>query len=819
MTVPRLISVDCETHLIGAGALAPKLVCTTAAWRDPATGVIQRKGWGNDPAGLEEQRKFLVDALTAPDTMLVGARLRFDALVTSRQFPELFPLWAAKAKSQQLWDVQIANKLRMLSSSGDVNSRVLADGSRETVQHNLAALERTYLGRDRSEQKTPGSWRQNYSLLDGVPFDSYPEEASRYALEDVDGPLLIAEAQRATLGAARNRCDGTEKYSEVDFWLQVLAVQGMRVDQERFEEIRQQVSDLRAPENLPALIGGGYVTPAQPPRPYANGAIDKATGEPKMTAGTSEKLSRGRVKLHILMQSMAHEVPLRLTDKGKKAFAKDTLEMADVERFLDRNADVVNDKLAEKEKPKVRKRRDPEGGFREEIVSEDTLDPKEREFRQWCQEKGHPFHAMFELSAFVSTSADAVRSVAVQSGCPVLEEFERRQAVDKLVTTVLPNVERAFSQEAAAAGAWGIAHATIEVPVATGRMASRVDKLVPGFPAHQMPGGLAGIDPRTMLTARPGNLLIDCDITSLELGTTGHVTAEMFEDSGVVPCIHAKLLRDGVDLHSYLGAQIALKKDPKAGEYIQANAKSTAPLDQWRAFLGLKTSDDEADRKLFKHYRTMAKPVGLGFIGGLGAKTFVDFAAATYGVKVTLAEAKEFKALWLRTYTEMKPAFDRITSTMQDSDTPRRPAQEGDSLYQYVNGVGALRVGAFYTAATNGVLMQSPGAALFGDWFIRASEECYLDASSPLFGSRVLIVLHDQLVIETPATSWEAVRAAAARVEELLKQAGAEHCPRVPWGGEAALSHVWSKSVEPCFDDDGNLIVWTPDEPSESLTL
>ena len=810
----RLVAIDCETDLLGPGNVNPKFICMTMSWRGP-DGRIKRGAWSNHPDELPKLEAALRQVMEHPDTMLVGANLPFDVLVLSDQFPDLWTLFLDVYERLRVHDVQIADRLIALSTSGETNMAVLPDGTRKAIKANLAELSYRYLGKNRFGEKTDG-WRLRFNELDGMRFKEYPQEARNYVIEDSDDPLLIAEIQRKkhAVDKERSTCAGVERYSVLALWARVCSVHGLQLDQDYVDYVDEVVSEIRAIENLPNMVQAGYLVPAQPEMPYANGAVDKDTGQPKMKKAVPEKLKRGAIKMYIAMQSWDSEIPMRLTDKGKLFFGKDQLTPDEVGVYLTKNQERVIDKLAKKELPRMGKKRDKTAptGWREVVKADHGLDEFEATTRDWCHDRDIPFHAFYHLCEYVSTSAEAIKSVAVITEDPTLEEFQTRQEVDKLATTLLPNVTTSFSLEANERGTWGVVHPEFEVPKSTGRMSSRTSKLYPSIPIHQMPGRIGEIDPRLMVVARPGHVLIDRDVNALELRTTAHVTAEFFEDNGAVPCMHANLIRQGVDLHSYLGTQIALRTDPAVRDYIHQHAAGGDTLDQWKAFCTLKKTDLKEFEGVFKHYRTLAKPTGLGFIGGLGPKTFVDFAAGTYGVKVDMQTAILFRnKVWAPTYPEVPKAFKLIQNTYKDKLTPK-PEDADYELFRYVNPWGAVRVGAFYTATMNGVMMQSPGAAVFNQWFIMVSRECHNpELESVLYGSRVIVPLHDQLLVETPCYSWEHVRACSDRIEQLLVEAGEKYCPRVPWAGEGGIALKWSKAIDPVYNDDGELIIWDPD--------
>ena len=55
-----------------------------------------------------------------------------------------------------------------------------------------------------------------------------------------------------------------------------------------------------------------------------------------------------------------------------------------------------------------------------------------------------------------------------------------------------------------------------------------------------------------------------------------------------------------------------------------------------------------------KKLRSESKPINFGFPGGLGVRTFVQYARSTYGIEMTEEEARKEKEHWLNCWPEMK---------------------------------------------------------------------------------------------------------------------------------------------------------------------
>lgn len=182
-----VIGLDCETHLIRPGLLAPPMVCTSFAARDD-DGI---GGWLETPTegGLEATLEWFLSTET-----LVGANVAYDIAVIMARYPGLVPSVFEAYAEGRILDVQEIQKL-----TDTARGRL---GGYHTghafVRHSysLAELVKRHLGEDRTAEKMdPNGWRLRYSELEDVPLTQWPEDASRYALDDATDALSVYEAQ------------------------------------------------------------------------------------------------------------------------------------------------------------------------------------------------------------------------------------------------------------------------------------------------------------------------------------------------------------------------------------------------------------------------------------------------------------------------------------------------------------------------------------------------------------------------------------------------------------------------------------------------
>lgn len=185
----KLLTVDSETFLIQPGLLAPPLVCVSFA----QPGVP--KPWLFDrQQGLNAVEGALDDGYTF--VLHNGA---FDFAVFCAARPTLIPKVFRAYAEGRVRDTKIRQELidiaagRKQEGAGSV---VFRNNAWQKADYSLAGLEKMYLGRDRSADKTdPDSWRMRYHELDGVPIEQWPEKARTYAMEDAEGTLAVYLAQ------------------------------------------------------------------------------------------------------------------------------------------------------------------------------------------------------------------------------------------------------------------------------------------------------------------------------------------------------------------------------------------------------------------------------------------------------------------------------------------------------------------------------------------------------------------------------------------------------------------------------------------------
>jgi len=405
----------------------------------------------------------------------------------------------------------------------------------------------------------------------------------------------------------------------------------------------------------------------------------------------------------------------------------------------------------------------------------------------------------------ISTDSEVLDTVADWD--PALAQYQHRQALQKLVTTEVPRMK------------WlgvpaDFVHFNFDVLKETGRTSSYAGTLYPSANGQQMHPKI-----RPAYKARDGHALCSTDYSTLELVTTAQTTYRMFGWSKMRDLINA-----GVDLHGYLGGQLALKLDADFRALCVDRGIAADAMEVYKVFASLKKSDDATVREFYGHWRKFAKPVGLGFPGGLGAETFIEFAKKNYGVDIVkiagshenaVLLAKELKAIWLNTFPEMELYFAWVSKETFDPENPiigywDEPKNEEPIPGQcYTSPMGMYRAGTTYCGVANGCAMQTPAAEGAKAAVFKVVRACR-DASqgSVLYGSIPVDFVHDELIVDVPLD--EKTHERCMEIGRLMVEAMQLICPDVNIKAQPCLMLRWDKRAEPVFDENKRLTIWHP---------
>lgn len=797
----RIRTLDTETYLIGPGAVSPKMVCFTSAER--IKGRIEtfiRSTADHDCAPL------LQEMLQVDGHRLVFHNACYDLTVIAKTYPELEPLIWAKLEAGEVTDTKIREQLINLSTSGKLTDLYLPDGSSMKISYKLMDLVKKHLGLDISADKTGDDiWRLRFHELDGIPSAQYPRDASEYAQHDAGLTLEVYEKQEEEAANGGASLATEEFQTASDFALRCITEEGMEVDPVKFQEISEMLARELDIEKMGPLVDAGILTAPEPSRPYANQEKKAIALLHEWTGQTSFSTDD-----YLWWQPELEGAGIKFKSPEPSKCKTTALK----NRVL---AALYSDQI---------------GGEVEVLAKNSHEDLLEAAIRDGVKFKKTD-------TGLVSTDSEVIDDVADLDD--VLGVYQHRQALQKLVSTELPRM----TWEGKPAPR---VHFCYKVLVETGRTSSHADKLFPSGNGQQ-------IDPRARLAFRPTKgVYCSTDYSTLELVCVGQTMLDLFGYS-----VHADKINAGYDLHAYLGSQLALKFSPWFREMLLAAEGAGQITDAqdadeiYRLFCSFKKSEHADHRAFYGHWRKFAKPIGLGFPGGLGPYKMIGLAKKTYGVDIVgeavkrfqehpeefdptdktvlywakklygmaedefewrdtlkgIALAKSLRTIWLDTYPEMRDYF-----AMLNDQRPRKKEADNESKfeegeYSYVTPFGMFRNHCSYTAAANGQAMQSPAAegfkcAVFN--LVRATRDW--TQGSILYGrAKVVNEIHDETI--THIFDESKAHDCAMAIKEIMEESMRLVIRDVKVKAEPALMRRWDKKAEPVYVDN-ILVPWEP---------
>lgn len=578
-------------------------------------------------------------------------------------------------------------------------------------------------------------------------------------------------------------------------------------------------------------IGTGIVIPAVPPQPYANGAKEHTPGciyhpdnpeyvgkngkdcdcPPKMKAPVAECGSDKA--LHRYMWNAAKRndlIELWPSDSLKKK-----LKEEGVFDNIVRDGRVIDQQAT--------------GDYVCRIVEE--------MIKKGCPPKQGTFSPS-ELPDKWLLCADAEWLATFASLDPILDILKTRREYQKIVTSYLPGLFWAEgmlncpdtlegeNDRLAGKVPADVVHSCFRPLKRTGRTSSYANKKGKGKNTVYMYPSMNGqqVDPRIRpcIIPRPGYKLFSIDYSAMELGTAAQKCIELFGFSVLGDTINA-----GRDSHSYLGMYIAQELDP----WFADMTAGLEPLEMYDFFMEIKKCTDLNDSPTFDriwkdmgkdgqptfadyyaHFRKFAKPTGLGYPGGLGPKTFVAYAKATYGVSVDLETATKLRDIWKTAFPEMALYLDHVSNRCFDPNFSAEIKEDEDGkkytkqYYFYDTPLGMHRAKTDFCACANGQALQSSSAegALLATSEIQREirsgvESILADDPDGTPNVRPTIFIHDEIFGEIRDDGLLTAR--IERMQEIMKSCMECITPNVRAGTEACIMNRWSKKAFPYYVD------------------
>jgi len=235
----------------------------------------------------------------------------------------------------------------------------------------------------------------------------------------------------------------------------------------------------------------------------------------------------------------------------------------------------------------------------------------------------------------------------------------------------------------------------------------------------------------------------------------------------------------------------------KMGDAI--NAKQDPHCILGADLMGIEYEEMVAHKKEgeYAKHRQLAKIGDFGYLANMGPKKLaasVNKKAKTPADRLTVQLATVIKQKFIRAW-DAQPYFDWGRDLTENTGFA--------SLKQFVSE--RVRGNCNYTQ-----LLNSPFQGLIADALkaslLPISHECYVVKSSPLYGSRILLHLYDEHILELRE---ECAHEAAYRARDIMMEvANNQYLPDVNLSGEPAISRCWTKGADTVFDSNGRLICW-----------
>ena len=428
-----------------------------------------------------------------------------------------------------------------------------------------------------------------------------------------------------------------------------------------------------------------------------------------------------------------------------------------------------------------------EHGFCTKVKGKDIPRKNMKKLKEHIEVKDMDF--MYTAKGSISVTGEALEYYRGQEPDEVLKRFADIGVYEKVLSAFVSRMEGNEKMYSS--------YSTVK---STGRTSSSGSSFYPSLNIQQLPRTVEGVtyDLRNCFVPRKGFKILSIDYAGLELSSTAHQLYSVYGKSKMREVVNGG--DTPVDMHSVLAA------------YIQ------------------KISYDEfiSRKKELKHVRTLAKPINLGFPGGLGFDTMRKLLYMA-GIKTKFkilhkATRKEDLVYFLYNLdapdlriarlnkdewglvqdelVELKRKFFSLYPELEDFlkhkhksyiMTGKTKWAKNDYGEWELEDVYKYKVGSFerswctYTAFCNGFLMQSPAA--------QGAKGAVSAICKEFYGHKDLIpkaFIHDEILFEVREDREDLIeKAAYIMIDEMQKV-----LKSVRITVEASLANEWTKTGE-----------------------
>lgn len=426
-------------------------------------------------------------------------------------------------------------------------------------------------------------------------------------------------------------------------------------------------------------------------------------------------------------------------------------------------------------------------GFCSPVKNKDIPKKKVKKLKEYIEVM--PLEFMYTAKGSISVTGEAIEYYRNQIENPILKAFSEIAEYEKVLSSYVSRMEGE-----------NIIYTSYSTVKNTGRTSSSGSTLFPSLNIQQLPREVKNVtyDLRNCFIPSPGFKILSIDYAGLELASTSHQLYSVYGRSKMRDTINEG--ESPIDMHSKLAAYL---KKMSYTEFLER-------------------------KKELKHVRTLAKPINLGFPGGLGFDTMrkllymagiktkfkilhkairkehlshLLFSLKAPDLRIARLNKEEW-ALVQDELVELKRAFFSLYPELEDflkhkhkefimkGSTKWSKNEYGewelDDMYKYSVG-GFERSWCTYTAFCNGFLMQSP-AAQGAKGAVCAIYNKYVD-NKDMFPKAFI---HDEILFEVREGREDLIEEASCiMIEEMQKVLNS-----VRITVEASLANEWTKTNE-----------------------
>jgi DNA polymerase-1 len=236
----NLLFLDTETHMLGPGNMAPKVVCLSWARPQGDSGLVHH-------TDVEEWfKKHVIDT----DVTIIGHNMAYDTGCLAASYPALLGPIFDLYENNRVYCTQVRERLLNIAVDQFV-VRYDAQGRKHKSGYSLNELCARYL--DLNLDKGEDGWRLRYKELEDTPLADWPKRAVDYAVNDSVYGLQVFFAQRTRARDMHYAMPTQDLETRADFSMRLMSAWGLHTDPSNVSKLRQHI-ELLLPDLKTKLI-------------------------------------------------------------------------------------------------------------------------------------------------------------------------------------------------------------------------------------------------------------------------------------------------------------------------------------------------------------------------------------------------------------------------------------------------------------------------------------------------------------------------------------------------------------------------------------